>query len=361
MLFDTLRHQAARVLPPLLFLLLPSLATAALFERSPLDLQAETLAAAKGKKLLAVFLTLPNCPGCLEMERTVFSEKSLNSAVDRKFRHIRLDITKQATLIDPGGKTSTPASFARSLHAIATPSFAFFDARGQILYRYTGTLDSTGFRQLLSFVEREEYEQRPFTLKPATEQATATKFFAEPPSATLPRRPAFRLAATDGKTRSPADFHGKVIALAVGYTTCPDVCPSTLHEMKTAVESLPQATRRRIQLLFATLDPERDRLDLLRAYTAAFRPAGGLPILGLRGDAQQTASLIRGLQLVAEKQPSASLGYTLDHTAGIFLFDGKGRLLGLSPYGQPVENLVSDLLTATRTTPAKPTLTFASP
>jgi protein SCO1/2 len=353
MLFPSLRQQAARLLPIFLLLLLPSLATAALFERSTFDLQAETLAAAKGKKLLAVFLTLPDCPGCLEMERTVFNEKSLNSAVDRKFRHIRLDITQQATLIDPGGKTTTPASFARSLRAIATPSFAFFDGRGQILYRYTGTLDAAGFRQLLGFVEREEYEQRPFTLKPTTAQAAAVKFFAEPPAATLPRQPAFRLAATDGKTRSPKDFHGKVIALAVGYTTCPDVCPTTLHEMKTAVELLPLTTRRQIQLLFATLDPERDSLEMLREYAAAFRPDGGLPILGLRGDAQQTASLIRTLQLVADKRPSDSMGYTLDHTAGVFLFDGKGRLLGLSPYGQPIEKLASDLSTATRLTPAK--------
>ena len=100
-----------------------------------------------------------------------------------------------------------------------------------------------------------------------------------------------------------------------------------------------------MQILFVTLDPERDNLALLTEYAEAFRPNGGRPILGLRGDAKQTADFIRQLQLVADKQPSASMGYTLDHTAGIFLFAPDGRLLGLSPYGQPLKDLAADLKT----------------
>ena len=145
---------------------LPSLAAATLFERSTPDLQAETRAAAAEGKGLALFLTLPDCPGCREMERTVFNEKSLNAAVDRQFRHLRLEINGETPLTEPGGKTSTPAAFAQRLRAVATPAFAFFDARGQLLYRHTGALDARGFGQLLDFVERGEYERQPFVLKP---------------------------------------------------------------------------------------------------------------------------------------------------------------------------------------------------
>jgi protein SCO1/2 len=160
----------------------------------------------------------------------------------------------------------------------------------------------------------------------------------------LPQHPEFELAGTDGQEHKMADFHGSGVALAVGYTQCPDVCPTTLAELKAAVESLPADRRQYVQILFVTLDPERDAIPLLRQYADAFRPQGGRPILGLRGNPEQTAALIRQLQLVAEKQPSASMGYTLDHTAGIFLFDATGRLLGLSPYGQPLSKLNSDLL-----------------
>jgi protein SCO1/2 len=72
-------------------------------------------------------------------------------------------------------------------------------------------------------------------------------------------------------------------------------------------------------------------------------------VLGLRGDPAQTAALVREFQLVADRQPSASMGYTLDHTAGVFLIDGSGRLRGLSPHGQPVEKLAADLERLTRT------------
>ncbi len=327
--------------------LLPSLAQAALFERSSLDLQAEARAAGGEKKLLAVFLSLPDCAGCQEMVRHLFADPATQSKAGKRFRTVYLDISRNETLIDPAGRQTTPGDFARRLRAFATPSLVFFDGQSQVLYRHTGTLDATGFANLLGFVERAEYEERPF-VPPASQQRAKQSLFADPPAANLPHRPDFRLAATDGQQRSPADFRGKAIALAVGYTTCPDVCPTTLLELQSAVQSLPASQRNKVQVLFATLDPERDSLDMLRQYADAFRPKGGLPILGLRGDAKQTAQLIRQLQLVADKRPSDSMGYTLDHTAGVFLFDTRGRLLGLSPYGQPVDKLANDLATATR-------------
>lgn len=318
-------------------------ADAAPFAAAPRDLQAEARAAGAAGQRLAVFLTLPDCPGCREMERTVFAAPAVAKAL-AGYRTLRVDIAGEAPLTDPAGRSTTPGEFARRLRAVATPSFAFFDGRGQVLYRYTGTLDAEGFRALARYVARADYERQPFAPPAARTAALA----AEPPAATLPRQPRFALHATDGRLRTAADFRGKVVALAVGYTSCPDVCPTTLAELKHAVETLPAARRGRVQLLFATLDPERDSLALLAEYAAAFAPAGGRPLLGLRGDAAQTAALIRELQLVADKRPSATMGYTLDHTAGVFLLDAAGRLRGLAPYGQPVEQLVADLDRLTR-------------
>ena len=95
----------------------------------------------------------------------------------------------------------------------------------------------------------------------------------------------------------------RVVALSVGYTHCPDVCPVTLSELKAAIEALPPSLRPRVQGVFATLDPARDPLPLLRDYLASFNPTGGAPLVGLRGDDADTARLIQQLQLVAERQP----------------------------------------------------------
>lgn len=321
-------------------------AQAALFARSSLDLQAESRAAAAEGKQLAVFMTLPDCPGCLDMERNVHPVPAVEKAFGQKFRTVRIDISANDKLIDPAGRVTTPSAFAERLRAVATPSYAFFGKDGQTLYRFTGTLDARGFRQLGDYVLAARYEQRPFVAPPRqTAGQPALRLHAELPAATLPQHPEFTLAATDGKTRHLSDFRGLAVALTVGYTQCPDVCPTTLAELKAAVEALPLHLRGQVQVLFATLDPERDGLPLLKEYADAFRPEGGRPILGLRGNAAETSNLIRQLQLVADKQPSASMGYTLDHTAGVFLFAADGRLLGLSPYGQRIDRLSSDLAT----------------
>lgn len=323
-------------------------AHAALFTGTTGDLQAEVRAAGRQGKLLAVFLTMPDCPGCLDMERHVHPDPATKKAFGKRFRTVQLNILEHQPLIDAKGQATTPAQLAQRLRAIATPSYVFFDAQGQVLYRYTGTLDKAAFRQLGDFVTKGEYENHPFTPAIRTgKQAgeSSLRLNADALAATVPIHPEFTLAATDGKTYRVADFRGVALALAVGYTQCPDVCPTTLAELKAAVEALPTDLRKQVQVLFVTLDPERDSLALLAEYADHFRPAGGRPILGLRGDARQTADFIRQLQLVADKQPSASMGYTLDHTAGVFLFAPDGRLLGLSPYGQPLKDLAADLKT----------------
>lgn len=321
---------------------------AALFTGTTADLQAEAQAAGRQGKLLAVFMTMPDCPGCREMERQVHPDPLTEKAFAKRFRTVQLDIVEERPLIDAKGQATTPTRLAQRLRAIATPSYAFFDGRGQVLYRYTGTLDRAGLRQLGDYVARGDYENRPFSPPPRQTAKAGTasqRLNAAAPAPTVPLRPDFTLAATDGKTYRPADFRGRAVALTVGYTQCPDVCPTTLAELKAAVEALPPELRRQVQVLFVTLDPERDSLALLAEYAEHFRPAGGRPILALRGDARQTADFVRQLQLVADKQPSAAMGYTLDHTAGTFLLGPDGRLLGLSPYGQPLKELAADIRT----------------
>lgn len=345
----TLRHILRRWLPVGIAALVVQLpAQAALFERAPTDLQAEARAAGAEGRQLAIFLTLPDCPGCLEMERTVHRDSLLEKRFKRRFRTVHIDISRPAPIIDPAGLSVTPADFAKRLRAVATPSFAFFDGKGTVLYRYTGNLDVAGLGALGQFVTSATYEIKPFA--PPAAQGVERSLFAGPPAMTLARQPDFSLAATDGRQRRIADFRGVAVALAVGYTQCPDVCPTTLAELQAAVESLPAGQRQQVQVLFATLDPERDSLAILKEYADAFRPKGGRSILGLRGNPTQTAELVRQLQLVADKQPSASMGYTLDHTAGVFLFDARGRLIGLSPYGQPLDKLSRDLASLARTT-----------
>ncbi len=314
-------------------------AHAALFDRPADNMQAEAAAAHGEGRQLTLLLTLPDCPGCLEMEKRVYSDKATEQLIGRRFRTVRLDLSRSEPIIDTTGRGTTPAELATRLRAVATPSFVFFAGDGSFRYRYTGTLDKAGLQDLADYVRRAKFEAFPFL--PRNEVAAA--LHASQPPASLPRYPEFTLGATDGRQRSLVDFRERVVALAVGYTQCPDVCPTTLLELKTAVEALPVAQRRQVQILFATLDPERDHLAMLKAYVAAFAPERGRSILGLRGDPPATARLVNQLQLVAEKQSSGSTGYTLDHTAGVFLFDATGRLRGIAPFGQSVDRLRSDI------------------
>ncbi len=150
------------------------------------------------------------------------------------------------------------------------------------------------------------------------------------------------LALTDhnGKARTLGDFKGKAVVIFFGYTQCPDVCPTTLSEMAKVVKEL-GSDGERVQVLFVTVDPERDTPELLRQYVTAFNPT----FLGLHGDTAATSRVTKEFKIFVQKQPSKSGGYSVDHSAGSFVFDPQGRLRLFAQHGVAAPALVADIRT----------------
>ena len=147
----------------------------------------------------------------------------------------------------------------------------------------------------------------------------------------------FRLTDHNGKPRTLADFRGKVVVLFFGYTHCPDVCPTTLADLAQTMRLLGKDAGR-VQVLFVTVDPERDRAEMLAQYVPAFDPS----FLALYGDPQATAQVAKVFGVIYQKQPTSS-GYNMDHSAGTFLIDTAGKTRLLAPYGQRAEWLADDI------------------
>ncbi|HKO88611.1 MAG TPA: SCO family protein [Burkholderiales bacterium] len=149
----------------------------------------------------------------------------------------------------------------------------------------------------------------------------------------------FRLVDHNGKTRTLADYHGKVLAVFFGFTHCPDVCPTTLSEMKAVKEAL-GADGDRFQVLFITVDPERDTPQLLAQYVPAFDPT----FVGLTGDAEAIARTAKEFKVFYQKVPgSAPDRYSMDHSAATYIFDPEGRVRLYVRNGQGPEPLVQDI------------------
>ena len=149
----------------------------------------------------------------------------------------------------------------------------------------------------------------------------------------------FHLTDHTGKARSLADFRGKAVVLFFGYTQCPDYCPTTLSELAAAMTKL-GGDAARVQVLFVTVDPERDTPELLSRYVPAFNPG----FLGLYGDAAATAATAKEFKVLYQKQPGTTPGtYTMDHSAGTFIFDPQGRLRVYENYGQGPDVIAHDI------------------
>jgi protein SCO1/2 len=149
----------------------------------------------------------------------------------------------------------------------------------------------------------------------------------------------FSLTDHTGKPRTLADFKGKLVVLFFGYTQCPDVCPTTMAEMAAVMKELGPAAEE-VQVLFVTLDPERDTQQLLASYVPAFDKR----FLGLRGTPEQTAATAKEFKVFVAKVPGKEPGsYTVDHTAGSYVFDKEGRVRLFLRHGQGPAPIVHDL------------------
>lgn len=147
------------------------------------------------------------------------------------------------------------------------------------------------------------------------------------------------LPDADGQLRTLADFKGKVTVVFFGYTQCPDVCPTTLSELAAVRQAL-GADGERVQGVFVTVDPARDTPEVLKAYVASF----GADFVALRGDDEQTKATARHFKVFYAKVPGPTpTSYTMDHTAGSYVYDKQGRLRLFTRYGTGPEPLVHDL------------------
>ncbi len=150
----------------------------------------------------------------------------------------------------------------------------------------------------------------------------------------------FALTDHNGKPRTLADFSGKAVVVFFGYTRCPDVCPTTMVEMKEVMRKLgPDADK--VQVLFVTLDPERDTQQVLAQYVPAFDPR----FLGLYADSATTLKTAKDFKVFFEKRSGSSPGsYTIDHTAASYVFDPQGRLRLYVKHDQ-IDSLPDDIRT----------------
>jgi protein SCO1/2 len=147
------------------------------------------------------------------------------------------------------------------------------------------------------------------------------------------------LSDADGKPRHLSEFKGKVTVVFFGFTQCPDVCPTTMLELAQVKKSL-GADGDKVQGVFVSIDPERDTGPVLKAYVQNFSP----DFIALRGDAEQTKAAAKQFKVFYAKVPGKTEGsYSMDHTAGSYIFDAQGRLRLFTRYGGGADSLKHDL------------------
>ena len=169
--------------------------------------------------------------------------------------------------------------------------------------------------------------------KPSTESFKATDVTGAPWGRTL------HLTDHTGKPRSLEDYKGKIVVVFFGFTNCPDVCPTTLATLKGVKDKLgPDGDK--LQVLFVTVDPERDTEQVLSAYVPAFDPS----FVGLHGDLEATQQVAKEFKIFYNKSPGATpTSYTVDHSAGVFVFDQNGRLRLFGSPGYSADSYLHDI------------------
>jgi len=142
-----------------------------------------------------------------------------------------------------------------------------------------------------------------------------------------------------GQLRKLADYKGKVVVIFFGYIQCPDVCPTTLSNMAEVLKLLGSAAER-VQVLFITVDPDRDTRELLAAYVPQFHPT----FVGLSADVATTAATAREFKVFYQKQAgSTPQTYTVDHSANSYVYDVRGRLRLTVMHGESAQKISADI------------------
>ena len=150
----------------------------------------------------------------------------------------------------------------------------------------------------------------------------------------------FQLPDQDGKTRSIKDFAGKIVVVFFGYTQCPDVCPTTMTELVEIRKALGKDGER-VQAVFVTVDPDRDSSEVLKAYMGNFDPS----FVALRPNSpEQLAALAKDYKVYYKKvEGRTATSYTMDHSAGSYVYDTRGQLRLYTRYGMGVKPLAEDI------------------
>lgn len=169
--------------------------------------------------------------------------------------------------------------------------------------------------------------------KPASFRGTT---FGEP----YPQASEFTLTRSDGTSLRLSELRGDVVLLFFGYTSCPDVCPTTMAELKVALAELNTEDAARVKVLFVTVDPERDTPARMQEYVDQFNT----DFIGLSGTQAELEKIWQAYGVYREIVTSASAaGYTVDHTARVTLIDPQGNMRVSFGFDTPVEDIVHDL------------------
>jgi protein SCO1/2 len=149
----------------------------------------------------------------------------------------------------------------------------------------------------------------------------------------------FSLPDAQGRVRTLADFKGKVVVLFFGYAQCPDVCPTTMSRMVEIKQQL-GGDGERLQVVFVTVDPERDTAEVMKAYTEAFDPS----FVALIPTIEQLPELAKNFKVYYKKvEGQTPTSYSMEHSAGSLIYDPRGRLRLYAKYGMPVAGMVADV------------------
>jgi protein SCO1/2 len=150
----------------------------------------------------------------------------------------------------------------------------------------------------------------------------------------------FTMTDQNGQPFQLSAQRGKLVALFFGFTHCPDICPTTLADMKAIRQQL-GGDAEKFQVVFVSIDPERDTPELVNRYVTAFDPS----FVGLSGPQTTLDPLYQAYGVTAIKReiPNSALGYTMDHSTYVYIIDPAGRYRMVFPYDMPIDDIVSDL------------------